>query len=454
MKSSFKKVQGVANGLAGDAIWAGIRDLSTLVVTFLSFTMLQRVLDPTTYGGYVTVFAISAPLGALSFHGPGLSLLTSLIRDKATPGRMLSEFFSSVLATSAVSMLIGLALSVWIVDTLSFAEIFFLLGAELIGSATVIILGAFMQAQSGFASMARLRIGILIIRFIVLIVLVISDSRLAADFEFLEAIPLPYERAEALTILNIGIAYFVGFSLYSLLTIKLVQYKYSVAVSPVRSVSGAFKKSLSFSIPMGADQVKMQGDKVVLQSFGFATDTGLYGAAYRVILLGMAPLIAVNAAIFERFLPQDGAQEGIHLKRSIKFTALVTAISILVSVFIFFALPFIDFIFGDEFIEAKEIVPWLLPLIPLIALSNTPLNGLVGLGRDRERTWLYVGAAAFSLVTYFVLIPPFGWPGAAVGTLVSEAVLAIASWIMLVRYQNRRDEEIVADKSEKESTRA
>ncbi len=442
MRSNLKRVRGLTNGLAGDTIWAGVRDFSTLVVTLLSFFMLQRVLDRETYAGYITVFAISAPLGALSFHGPGLALLTSLVRDRLGPKRTLSEFLSSVLATSSVAMLVGLALSLIIVDDLNFGEIFFLLGSELLGSASIVIIGAFVHAKTGFASMARLHLGILVIRFVVLSILVVSDSRLSEQIGLLDSIQLPYEKGESLTILNIGVAYFVGFILYSFLALKYVERKYEVPVSLNTAVTGAFKKSLSFSIPMGADQLKTNGDKVILRSFGFVGDTGLYGAAYRVILLGMAPLRAVNAAVFERFLPQDDAEQGVHLQRSIKFTVLTTAVSVLVAIVIFFALPFIDFLFGEDFIEATEIVPWLLPLIPLIALSNTPLNGLVGLGRDKERTWLYIAAAIFSLVSYFALIPPFGWPGAVAGTLLSETVLGIFSWILLVRYQKHRNSEI------------
>lgn len=445
MRANLKRVRGLANGLAGDTIWAGIRDFSTLVVTLLSFFMLQRVLDRETYAGYITVFAISAPLGALSFHGPSLALLTSLVRDRTAPNRTVSQFLSSVLATSGVAMLVGLALSLIIVDDLSFGEIFFLLGSELLGSASIVILGAFVHARTGFSAMARMHLGILVIRFVVLAILVVSDSRLSSQIEILDAIPLPYEKGETLTIFNIGLGYFVGFLAYSFLALRFVEHKYKISVTLNSAVTEAFKKSLSFSIPMGADQLKTNGDKVILRSFGFVGDTGLYGAAYRVILLGMAPLRAVNAAIFERFLPQDDAEPGVHLQRSIKFTVVTTVVSVLVAIVIFFALPFIDFLFGDEFIEATEIVPWLLPLIPLIALSNTPLNGLVGLGRDKERTWLYIAAAGFSLVSYFALIPSLGWPGAAIGTLLSEAVLAVCSWILLIRYQKYRNLEITED---------
>lgn len=116
--------------------------------------------------------------------------------------------------------------------------------------------------------------------------------------------------------------------------------------------------------------------------------------------------------------------------------------SIIVAIGIYFFLPVLDFLFEPQYKEATEIVPWLLVLIPLIATSNTPLNGLLGLGRADKRMQVYLLSALVSVVAYLALIPSFDWRGAFVASLISEIVLAVLGWGALWHYQRQADDEL------------
>ena len=104
-----------------------------------------------------------------------------------------------------------------------------------------------------------------------------------------------------------------------------------------------------------------------------------------------------------------------------------------------FLTPLIDLVIQEKFAEAKEIIPWLVLFIPLLAISGTPLNGLLGLGRTRERAIVYTSSAVVSLSLYTALIPRWGWQGAVAANLLSELYLATVSWIAMIYYQRVAD---------------
>ena len=82
---------------------------------------------------------------------------------------------------------------------------------------------------------------------------------------------------------------------------------------------------------------------------------------------------------------------------------------------------------------------WLLLFLPLKAVSDAPLGGLLGLGRPTTRAWCVLAAAGVSLVLYIALIPLWSWAGAVVGTVVGEFVLLLVGTHRLVTWQRRHD---------------
>jgi O-antigen/teichoic acid export membrane protein len=102
-------------------------------------------------------------------------------------------------------------------------------------------------------------------------------------------------------------------------------------------------------------------------------------------------------------------------------------------------LPLLDFLFEEKYKEAVDIVPWLLLLVPLIATSNSPMNGLLGLGLPGKRMLVYLSSAVVSLVAYVLLIPELSWQGAAVATFISEIYLSASGWTALWYYQRKAD---------------
>jgi O-antigen/teichoic acid export membrane protein len=140
-----------------------------------------------------------------------------------------------------------------------------------------------------------------------------------------------------------------------------------------------------------------------------------------------------------RFLEHDEGAQGQHLRRSLRFGGICAVYGAVFAVVVAIAAPLITLIVGDEFEGSVTIVRWLAPLVLFRSLAIFPLNGLMGLGYTRLRTMLLVGGAVLSLGLYIALVPSLQWQGAAIGTLIGEATLAVVSWIALVKLESKHD---------------
>lgn len=405
------------DGLARDTLWSGGHDFLQLVAALSSFYLLQRALDLEEYGAYVGLYGLLGAFGAMSYSGVGLALLQRLIGERDEPNDAFRSFLSLSLLAGAVTCVIAIPLGITTL-TLTPVEVVLIVVTEILTVAVVFISGIAVQASSGFPAAIRVKGGVIPMRLAVLLVL---------------------WQLDALTIRNLAAGFGLCFTIYGiyLLTVHLPKHGYRVGLGRPSRVS--MRSSLMFSAPMGASKLQTDADKYLLNVFRHNADAGLYGAAYRMVLLGTLPLLALETAAFQRFLPQGDGRPGLHLRRAQILAGLMLAASLLVSGALYVLLPWFDFLFDDEFKPAMDIVPWLLILVPLISTSGTPLNGLLGLGLPGKRMQVYIASAVVSLVLYFSLIPAFSWEGALIATIISELFLSAAGWTTLWYYQRQAD---------------
>ncbi len=406
------------DGLARDTLWSGAHDFLHLVTAFSSFYLLQRSLAVEEYGAYIGLYGLIGAFGAMSFSGVGLALLQRLMGEGDEPDEAFRSFLSLSLLAGAVVAAIAVPLAIATLN-LTTIEILLIVGTEILAVTVVFMASIAVQARSGFPAAIRVNGAVIPMRLGTLLLLFAFD---------------------ALTIRNLAAGYGLCFTLYGIYLWRVHLPRHGYRVSLGRPSALSLRASGMFSAPMGASKLQTDGDKYLLNAFRHGVDAGLYGAAYRMVLLGTLPLLALETAAFQRFLPQGDGEKGLHLRRAIRLSAMMLAASVVVAIGIYVALPLFDFLFAEEFKEAMDIVPWLLFLVPLVSTSGTPLNGLLGLGLPKVRMWIYIASAVISLALYAALIPAYSWRGALIGTLVSEVVLSIVGWAALWHYQKRADE--------------
>lgn len=442
-RSIVRRVWTAFDGLAVDTLWGGAFDLFMLFTTLLTFLLLQKVLSVEQYGSYVALYAIVGPVGSVVWAGPGLALLQRRLHDGSEVNTTLASFLSLTLFLGSVLGILAIGYASIVINDLAFWTITLIVVSELLGMSVVSIVGMSVQSTSGYPPFVRVKFGAMLIKFFVVVGLAGVDSTIAADGGRLKP-SIPFlEKTEALTIRNLGIAYAILYTGYALWLVLLHLPKHNQKYRPNLPKQSDWKASAAFGMPMSVASMQENGDKVVLKQFGSnPEDVGLYGAAYRLVLLGTMPLRVLDEAAFRRFLPDDPTLPGLHLRRARNYSAFKFVISLLVAGLILAAMPIFEALLLDgEFKEASRMLPWLTLFIPLIALSGAPMNGLLGLGRSVERAYVFVGSGLFSIVLYLVFIPPFGWQGAVAATILSELVLAIASWVAIIHYQRKADRE-------------
>ena len=133
------------------------------------------------------------------------------------------------------------------------------------------------------------------------------------------------------------------------------------------------------------------------------------------------------------------------LERAERLSVVVTVYGLLVAVAIFFGADIIQWFVGDQYSQATTISRWLIFFPLLHGLADLAPMGLLGLGRNRARMFMGFGTAVAALIAYLVLVPPFGWRGAVLGTYVSETVCVVLGWVLLIRYQHAADKQPLAD---------
>jgi len=408
------------DGLAGDTLWSGAHDGLALVASMVSFYLITRALPTERYGGYVGLYGLLGAIGAFSYSGVGLAALHRLIGERDDPDDTLRSFLSLTVITGAVlsALAIGLSLAFLRLGAL---EISLIVVAELLGPAVIFISALLVQGVSGFAASVRVKLGVVVIRLGAVVVLHLGGQ---------------------LTLTALGLTILACFVVYGawLLAVHLPRHGYTVSFGWPNGVS--LRSSGVFSVPMVATKLQTDADKFLLNAFGFRAEAGVYGAAYRIVLLGLTPLGSLDNAAFQRFLPRgEPGDLGVHWRRSTRLAMLMGAASVAVALGLWVCLPLLHFLVEDRYNEAFDIVPWLLFMVPLVSTTNLALNGLLGLGRPRTRMNVTIVSSVISMVSYLTLIPSNGWKGAVTATYISEVALAVIAWSTLWFYQRRADDD-------------
>ncbi|MEZ5411704.1 MAG: lipopolysaccharide biosynthesis protein [Acidimicrobiales bacterium] len=409
------------DGLAGDTLWSGLHDGLALLSSMASFYLITRALPTERYGGYVGLYGLLGAIGAFSYSGVGLAALHRLIGERDDPDDTLRSFLSLTVMTGAVLSALAIGLSLAFLR-LGAVEISLIVVAELLGPAVIFISALLIQGVSGFAASIRVKLGVVAIRLASVLLLHFTGH---------------------LTLPALGLTILASFTVYGvwILAVHLPRHGYAVSFGWPNGLS--LRSSGVFSVPMVASKLQTDADKFLLNAFGFRAEAGVYGAAYRIVLLGLTPLGSLDNAAFQRFLPRGEPGEiGAHWRRSTRLAMLMATASVVVALGLWICLPLFHFLIEDRYNEAFDIVPWLLFTVPLLATSNLALNGLLGLGRPTTRMYVTIASSVISMVSYLLLIPSNGWKGAVAATYISEVALAVIAWSTLWHYQRRADDEV------------
>lgn len=424
--------QARSGSLLTDSVWGLAHDGLQLVVTFASFIVLGRKLGAANYGAYLGMFGVIGPISGLTW-GTYLAVLQRALRERDDPQIVASSAVTYALLMGAAAAALASIVGLLVIPTLDVASIVLISVSELILFSAAYVSAALVQASHGYAAASRVRIAIAPAKLIVLGVLLAFD---------------------AVSVRNVATGSVIIFGLILTTLLVAVLPRYGIRPRPTVPSRDLVTTSLTFALPMSAASVQSDGDKAVLNFYGMQSAAGLYGAAGRIVSVGMMPLRALDSAAFQRFLPHDPSLKGQHVRRTLKYCRLSLSLCALIGVSLFFAAPHLGFLLGDGFEGSESMIRWLTLYLPALAVSGAPLNGLLGLGKVRTRAAISLASGALSLGLYIALIPRLSWKGAVIGTIVGEVFLAAVGWTALIRAQRRFDSGVDAGPDESHTPRS
>ena len=403
--------------VATETAWSLAHEGLSLITMLGSFLLLARHLGTDNYGSYVGLYGLLAPFTAFTLSGVSLTVLEHTVRGREDAGTVMRSCSSVAVVLGAALSLVVVGLGSLLIGGIPIATLGLLVTAELVVNSSTFALSASIQARLGFIAAVRVRMVGHVVRLIGLTILTLLDQMTLANFAFV---------------------YFASFAAYAV-WVSILARRRGYGHGRFGAIDRHhWKSTFLYGFGISAVNAQNDGDKVALNAFDLKHDAGVYGAAYRVVQMGLLPITALVTATHMSFLDVDESSND-QLRRARRLATVAIGYALVFVAGLIVAAPLLPRLLGDSFSESTHIMPWLAPLVVLRGPGTFAMNGLLGLGRNRLRTTILVTNALFSLVLYVTLIPAYEWRGAAVATVCSEITMFVAGWIALTRCQRVYD---------------
>ena len=182
-------------------------------------------------------------------------------------------------------------------------------------------------------------------------------------------------------------------------------------------------------------------DVVMLNFMQGDVQTGYYSCAVKIKGVLVSFVTALGAVLLPRMSYYAEKKNDREFNRLIKKAFLfVAATSIPLCIFfIFFAKGSILILSGETFLPAVFPMQIIMPTLVLIGFSNLMgIQILVPLGMEKQVLYSEIMGALTDLCLNLWLIPSMGAAGAAIGTLVAEAVVLLYQIGVMIKLRNKR----------------
>ena len=398
---------GGLRALAGRVSWALVAETVNLVGTAILFLLLAQRLDPEGYGVLQAVVSVALIGGPLATFGANWQLIRRAVvsDDPAVEaGRAIS---TALIGTTVVAALLtALALMVpGALPDISRVTIALVLVAQMPAYWLVELALTSAVARADLRAAAQIRVAATVLRVLALVAFVLAGSRSVDTWAWYFAIGNLAAAGAALAMLT-----------------RSLGRRPRLELPPVREFTTGFPYGLGNT----TEGFLSASDRPLLQQYGHVAATGLYGAGYRLVTLGMIPLLALLKAQDRRFFRQGAMGSAASHRAALAMAAHGLAATVPVAIGLWIAAPLLPLVLGSAWDETTDIIR-LLAVLPVIkGFQYSFGNALTAAGNQQTRMWLTGAAAVGNLLGNLRFIPSGSWRAAVATTLVAEVALALA----------------------------
>jgi O-antigen/teichoic acid export membrane protein len=398
--------------VALNTLWQIIGKVVSIATGIAVITLLTRSLGAEGYGGFTTVTAYLQFFGIIVDFGLTLIAVQMLSTDKWNEKKLFDNFMSLKVGTSLI--IFGLAVAIaWITNYPQIVKL-----AITIASVSF-FLNTIQQVYVGwyqkYLMIAKLAIAEVLSKFVLLggvIYIVFSGGGLI----------------ELMPVLIAASATYLFFSLFFIRDRYRIGFAYDTDI-----IKEILRRSWPIALGIIFNLIYLKADTIILSLTRSQAEVGIYGASFRILEV----LITIPMMILGLLLPQFTRAWATddHSYFKILYQKTYDLIHIIVWPIalggIVIATPLILFIAGDEFTASIPILQILLLALVAIFLSTLFGHLIVSMNRQKQAVWSYAVSAFLALLFYLLVIPIFGFWGAALITLAAEIGITALLYIIV-----------------------
>lgn len=381
---------------------------------FVLTVVMARKLGPEHFGLFFTATAWSAIVFQLSTLGLDILLKRDLPRDLNQTAKFLGNALTLRLLSALILLPLLLMVSVWVVDSPLATVVFALLALFFVSDSMNALVMAVFEAHERMEYEAAI---------------VVSKGFVTL---VLGALALYSGRG----VVAVAIVYFVVG--VAALVASLVIVSGKIAEVKLKLNPGLWKSMISTSYVWAVMtlflMLNLKADSALLSIFRTVDEVGLYNSAHQ-ITSGITMLPAAVTFAFFPGLTRDFVHSIGGVKSGFKrLLAVNLMLGLAVTTpLILFAGTIMRFLYSDTYVQAAlslRILGFALLLFFISSACGTALNAM---NKERALLWVVTAAFAVNILLNLLLIPAYGYNGASVAKVCSEATLAFLALLIVTR---------------------
>jgi O-antigen/teichoic acid export membrane protein len=388
----------------------------SVLIGVASIALITRSLGVTDYGHYTTIINYLMIVGVLIDGGLHLTMiqLTEKESEQSAKEKIIQNILSLRLISAGVALSLGMIVAWFLPYTLTVK-----IGIVIISFST--LFNGIIQLLTGIFQMQLKMIA------------VIKAEIYRSLFYLFALLAVFYFFPKNLYLILITMALSYGLNVILLLKNGLKYFRLKLAWD-----KNCQKQILKYAWPLAISVIfnlmYLRTDVFILSLTRSPEEVGLYGLSYKFldILTMMAPLLmGVVLPILSRHWQRGEKTEfTYYFQQSFNLFALF-AFPIVAGVMVT-APQIINWISGAEFLGAANILRLLIWAIIALFVGGLASYTIVSINQQKNMMWVYGATALISLGAYIYFIPTYGYWAAGIITIISEMIIAIVSyWIVL-----------------------
>jgi len=189
------------------------------------------------------------------------------------------------------------------------------------------------------------------------------------------------------------------------------------------------------AVSIAFNLVYFKADTIILSLFRSPAEVGIYGAPYRVLEI-LTNFVYMFMGMIFPILTLYWAQKSKDKFKDLfqkTFNFLVIMSVPMVFGTMFLAKEIMVLIAGQEFADSGLVLQIIIFATAIIFINALFGYSIVVINKQKQMVWGYIFVAIVSLVGYLILIPKYGYIGAASFTVVAEALILIFNGFVTIR---------------------